>query len=81
MGAGNKLDAARFAVTDLSKTSGCPLARVMRRELKLRGIKKLKVVYSKELPVVKLQTPASCSFVPSSAGLLIASEVIKDLMK
>lgn len=81
MGTGNKICPNKFEVADIYKTSVCPLARVMRYELKKQGVKKLKVVYSKELPVVKLQTPASCSFVPSSAGLLIASEVIKDLIK
>lgn len=81
MGTGNKLCPNKFEVCDIYKTSVCPLARVMRYELKKQGVKKLKVVYSKELPVVKLQTPASCSFVPSAAGLLIASEVVKDLIK
>ena len=81
MGTGNKVCPDKFEVADIYKTSVCPLARVMRYELKKQGVKKLKVVYSKELPVVKPQTPASCSFVPSSAGLLIASEVIKDLIK
>lgn len=90
MGAGNKLSATSFEVSDIYKTSVCPLARVMRRELKARGIKKLKVVYSKEEPViikkneeegVKKPIPASISFVPSVAGLIIAGEVIKDLIK
>lgn len=95
MGAGNKLDPAKFEVTDIYKTSVCPLARVMRRELKTRGIKKLKVVYSKEealKPVYpaepenipsgnrKKQAPGSTAFVPATAGLIIASEVIKDLI-
>ncbi len=79
MGAGNKLDPSRFEVTDLYKTSVCPLARVMRRELKKREIKKLKVVYSKEEPL-KQQIPSSVAFVPSVAGLLIAGEVIRDIV-
>lgn len=93
MGAGNKLDPTAFEVADLYKTSVCPLAKVMRRELKARGVKKLKVVYSKEepkkpildgenqLPDGKRQIPASISFVPSVVGLIIAGEVIKDLIK
>lgn len=87
MGTGNKLDPTRFEVTDIYKTEVCPLAKVMRKELKQRGIKKLKVVYSKEEPVKamqkeegKKQPPASISFVPSVAGLIIAGEVIKDLI-
>ncbi len=87
MGTGNKLDPTRFEVTDIYKTEVCPLAKVMRKELKLRGIKKLKVVYSKEEPVKvlqkeegKKQPPASISFVPSVAGLIIAGEVVKDLI-
>lgn len=89
MGTGNKLDPTKFAVTDIYKTSVCPLARVMRTELKKRGVKKLKVLYSTEMPV-KVETvseehrraiPASISFVPSTAGLIIAGEVIKDLIK
>lgn len=79
MGAGNKLDPTAFEVADIYKTSVCPLARVMRRELKKRGVKQLKVVYSKEEPVVRRETPASAAFVPSVAGLIIAGEVIKDL--
>lgn len=79
MGAGNKLDPTAFEVTDIYKTSVCPLARVMRRELKKRNVKHLKVVYSKEEPVVRRETPASASFVPSVAGLIIAGEVVKDL--
>ncbi len=84
MGTGNKLDPAQFEVTDIYKTEGCPLARVMRRELKARGVKKLKVVYSKEKPQKCGEEdgkpiPASISFVPSVAGLIIAGEVIKDL--
>lgn len=81
MGTGNKLNPMGFKVSDISKTKVCPLARVMRNELKKRGISKVKCVYSEELPVIQAQTPASIAFVPSVAGLLIASEVIKDLMK
>ena len=81
MGAGNKLDPTAFQVADIYKTSVCPLAKVMRRELKKRGIKKLKVVYSREQPAVKNAVPASVAFVPSVAGLIIAGEVIKDLAK
>ncbi len=106
MGAGNKLDAAAFEVADIYKTSVCPLARVMRRELKSRGIKHLKVVYSKEQPLTPIedmaisckahcicppgtarkctqrrQVPGSIAFVPSAAGLIIAGEVIKNLIK
>lgn len=87
MGAGNKLDATRFEVADISKTSVCPLAKVMRYELKKRGISKVKVVYSKEEPIKHGQTengkplPGSVSFVPSVAGLIIAGEVIKDIIK
>lgn len=87
MGTGNKLDPTRFEVTDIYKTSVCPLARVMRLELKKRGVKKLKVVYSKEEPQNKVadnqngrHAPGSCAFVPSVAGLVLASEVIKDLI-
>lgn len=79
MGAGNKLEASGFRVADIYKTNVCPLAKVMRRELKARGVKHLKVVYSEELPVVKRRTPASIAFVPSTAGLMIAGEVVKDL--
>lgn len=86
MGTGNKLDPTKFEVTDIYKTSVCPLAKVMRKELKNRGIKKLKVVYSKEEPIKHenvddKQVPASISFVPSVAGLIIAGEVIKDIIK
>lgn len=81
MGAGNKLDPTAFQVADIYKTSVCPLAKVMRRELIKRGIKKLKVVYSREQPVVKNAVPASVAFVPSVVGLIIAGEVIKDLAK
>lgn len=89
MGTGNKLSAELLEVTDIYKTSVCPLARVMRYELKKRGVKKLKVVYSKEEPI-KPQTditensrhiPASMIFVPACAGMIIAGEVIKDLMR
>lgn len=80
MGAGNKLNPAAFEVADIYKTSVDPLARVMRRELKKRGIKKLKVVYSKEEPLIRRAMPGSTAFVPSVAGLLIASEVVKDLI-
>lgn len=96
MGAGNKLDPTAFEVTDIHKTSVCPLAKVMRQELKKRGIKKLKVVYSKECPIKSEQheylrtekvsfrkktIPGSISFVPSVAGLIIAGEVVKDLVE
>ena len=88
MGTGNKLDPTKFEVADIYKTSVCPLAKVMRKELKTRGIKKLKVVYSKEEPMKRQannepgkQVPASISFVPSVAGLIIAGEVIKDILK
>lgn len=83
MGTGNKLDPTQFEVTDIYKTSVCPLAKVMRKELKIRDIKKLKVVYSKEEPIKQEErgVPASISFVPSVAGLIIAGEVIKDLSK
>ena len=89
MGTGNKLNPMNFKVCDIYKTQVCPLARVMRRELKKSGIKKLKVVYSDEKPVVsgtedenvtKKIVPTSISFVPSVAGLIIASEVIKDII-
>ena len=90
MGAGNKLDPTRFEVADLSKTSVCPLARVMRAELGKRGVKHLKVVYSKEPPLSpageaetapgRRQTPGSVAFVPSVAGLILAGEVVKDII-
>ncbi|MGN1187087.1 MAG: ThiF family adenylyltransferase [Lachnospiraceae bacterium] len=89
MGAGNKLDASAFRVSDIYKTKVCPLAKVMRRELKKRGVKKLKVVYSEEIPMTpapseecteKRTTPGSVAFVPSVAGLIIAGEVVKDLV-
>ncbi len=106
MGAGNKLDAAQFQVADIYKTSMCPLAKVMRRELKKRGVKKLKVVYSQEKPTRPIEDmsiscrtncicppgakhkcterrdiPGSVAFVPSVAGLILAGEVVKDLVK
>lgn len=98
MGAGNKLDPTRFEVADIYETSVCPLAKVMRKELKARNIEALKVVYSKETPLkptsmeeeaettgasvvrAKRQTPGSISFVPSVVGLIIAGEVVKDLL-
>lgn len=79
MGTGNKLNPMGFKVSDISKTKVCPLARVMRNELKKRGISKVKCVYSEENSVIQTQTPASVAFVPPVAGLLIASEVVKDL--
>lgn len=91
MGTGNKLHPELFEITDISKTSVCPLCRVMRRELKARGIAHLKVVYSKEKPVdtsgretgedpgARRSVPGSISFVPPAAGLLIAGEVIREL--
>ena len=91
MGAGNKLDATTLVVTDIHKTTMCPLAKVMRRELKKRGVKKLKVVYSTEKaikPVGEVEentgrrsTPGSISYVPSVAGLLIAGEIIKEIIE
>ena len=105
MGTGNKLDPTKFEVTDIYKTEMCPLAKVLRKELRTRNIKKLKVVYSKEKPIkinnedenscktncicppgtkrkcsVRNQVPGSISFVPSVAGLIIAGEVVKDLI-
>lgn len=96
MGTGNKLDPTKFKISDISKTKVCPLAKVMRHELKKRGIKKLKVLYSEELPVKpalddmnkckaseglsKRQVPGSISFVPPVAGMIIAAEVIKDIL-
>lgn len=88
MGAGNKLEASMLEVADIYQTSVCPLAKVMRRELKERGIEKCKVVYSKEQPckplasdevTSKRQVPASNAFVPAAAGLIMAGEVVKDL--
>lgn len=95
MGTGNKLDPAAFEVADISKTSGCALARVMRKECAKRGLHGVKVVYSKELPVPQAEAssealpegstrrslPGSTSFVPGTAGLIIAGEVIKDLVR
>ncbi len=81
MGAGNKLDVTKFEVADINKTDVCPLARTIRKELRKRNIKDVKVVYSKEEPVVKEKTPASISYVPSICGLIIAGEVIKDIIK
>lgn len=89
MGAGNKLDATAFKVADIAKTSVCPLAKVMRQELRKRGINHLKVVYSEEKPLTPLaseeqtgkrQTPGSVSFVPPVVGLIMAGEIIKDLL-
>lgn len=79
MGAGNKLDASAFEVADIYQTSVCPLAKVMRRELKKRGVRKLKVVYSREQPVSSSRPPGSNAFVPAAAGLILAGEVVKDL--
>ena len=91
MGTGNKLDASAFEVSDISKTTMCPLARIMRKELNKRGIKHLKVVYSKEEALTptgweeeaaalgKRQIPGSVAFVPGAAGLILAGEVIRDL--
>ncbi|MBO7340138.1 MAG: tRNA threonylcarbamoyladenosine dehydratase, partial [Lachnospiraceae bacterium] len=100
MGAGNKIDPSKFEVADIYDTTVCPLAKVMRRELKKRGVKSLKCVYSKELPLEhkpsalealreiegdnsssRRSTPGSTAFTPSVAGLIIAGEVIKDLVK
>lgn len=81
MGAGNKLDPTQFEVADISETSVCPLAKVMRKELRDRGIESLKVVYSKEAPIkIEARSPGSVAYVPSVVGLIIASEVIKDLL-
>ena len=93
MGTGNKLDPSAFQVEDISKTSMCPLARIMRKELSKRGIKHMKVVYSKEEALAptgweeeaaalgKRQIPGSVAFVPGAAGLILAGEVVKDLVK
>ena len=94
MGTGNKLDPSRFQIADISKTTMCPLARIMRKECAKRGIRHLKVLYSTEDPISQMQTDnpeelpegrrsltGSVSFVPSVAGLMIAAEVIKDLIK
>lgn len=90
MGTGNKLDPSRFEIADIYKTSVCPLARVMRYELKKRGIKELKVLYSKEEPIkvsavpdeesTRRSIPGSIAFAPATAGLIIASEVVKDIL-
>ena len=93
MGTGNKLDPSAFMVSDISKTSMCPLARIMRKELKKRGIHHLKVVYSQEEALTpdvdpeelartgKRQIPGSVAFVPGAAGLILAGEVVKDLIR
>ncbi len=82
MGTGNKLDASKFEITDIYKTSVCPLAKVIRKELKKLNIPKLTVLYSKEEPrKTNISTPASISFVPSVAGLLIAGKVVQDLIQ
>lgn len=92
MGTGNKMDPTKFVIADLYETSVCPLAKVLRHELKKRGVKKLKVIYSTEVPVKpdqldfnpdnpRKQTPGSISFVPSVAGLILASQVIRDLLE
>lgn len=83
-GAGNKLDATKFEVSDIYKTSVCPVCKILRKELKQRNIKHLKVVYSKEIPIKHEQsgtTLGSISFVPSVAGLILAGEIIKDIAK
>ncbi len=87
MGTGNKLDPLRLEIEDIYKTEVCPLAKVMRKELKQRGIESLKVLYSKEEPIkvenkgnARKATPGSISFVPSVAGLIIAGEVVKDII-
>ena len=79
MGTGNKLNPSKFEITDIYKTSVCPLAKVMRKELRKRNIDSLKVIFSKEEPI-KNQIPGSISFVPSVAGLMIAGEVIRDII-
>ncbi|MBR4110241.1 MAG: tRNA threonylcarbamoyladenosine dehydratase [Clostridia bacterium] len=88
MGTGNKLDPLKFKITDISKTSVCPLAKVIRKELKEKGIKKVKVLYSEEIPTKVSNdasegkvVPASIAFVPSVAGLAISGEVVRDLIK
>lgn len=83
MGTGNKLDPTRLEIADIYKTSVCPLAKVMRRELRKRGVEKLKVLYSKEEPIKFSEgrsVPGSVSFVPSAAGLIIAAEIVKDII-
>ena len=81
MGTGNKLDASRFRIADIAETSVCPLARVVRQELKKRGIEKVPVLFSTEKPSVYEKLPASISFVPAAAGLLIAQKVVCDLLE
>jgi len=81
MGAGNKLDPARFEVADIYATSVCPLAKVMRQELRRRGIPALKVVYSREEPAVSARPPGSIAFVPSVAGLMMAGQAVQELSK
>ncbi|MCI8815184.1 MAG: tRNA threonylcarbamoyladenosine dehydratase [Lachnospiraceae bacterium] len=88
MGTGNKLDPTKFEITDISKTSVCPLAKAVRRELRKRGIRKVKVLYSREKPLNTWEqeqerkcVPGSISFIPSVAGLIIAGEVVKDLLQ
>lgn len=81
MGTGNKLDPSKLTITDIYKTSACPLARVMRHDLRQLGVEKLTVLYSEETPVVSCHPPASVSFVPSVAGLMIAGEVIRHISK
>ena len=82
MGTGNKLDPTAFRIADIEKTKVCPLAKVVRKELRNRGVRGVKVLYSEEEPLKRgNRTPASISFVPSCAGLIIAGEVIKDLIK
>jgi len=87
MGTGNKLDPTKFEIEDIYKTSVCPLAKVMRKEMKAREINSLKVLYSKEEPIkpkddnTTIRVPGSISFVPSVAGLIISGEVIKDIIK
>lgn len=80
MGTGNKLEPTMLELSDIHKTSVCPLAKVIRKELKKRNIKDVKVVYSKEEPLVRANPPGSVSFVPSVAGLIIAGEVVKDIL-
>ncbi len=81
MGAGNKVDASAFKVSDISKTKMCPLAKVMRKELGIRGVKHLKVVFSEESPVINTRVPGSTVWAVGTAGLMLAGEVIKDLIK
>lgn len=92
MGTGNKLDPSRFEITDIARTSVCPLAKVIRSELRKRGIRKVKVLYSKEKPIAVSRSeetkgtsnrpvPGSIAFVPAAAGLIIAGEVVKDLLE